>query len=110
MLAKRRACPDGFTVSAITAGLLFIDLRDHYGITQCVVDPDSSAFNLAETVRSEWCIRIDGDVKKRTEETINPELPTGEIEIFIRDMEILGPPRNCRCRSSASWSTRKRCA
>ncbi len=71
-------------------GLLFIDLRDHYGITQCVVDPDSSAFNLAETVRSEWCIRIDGDVKKRTEETINPELPTGEVEIFIRDMEILG--------------------
>ncbi|WP_417673742.1 aspartate--tRNA ligase [Roseibium sp.] len=71
-------------------GLLFIDLRDHYGITQCVVDPDSSAFNLAETVRSEWCIRIDGDVKKRTEETINPELPTGEVEIFIREMEILG--------------------
>ncbi|WP_346897737.1 aspartate--tRNA ligase [uncultured Roseibium sp.] len=71
-------------------GLLFIDLRDHYGITQCVVDPDSSAFNLAETVRSEWCIRIDGDVKKRTEETINPELPTGEVEIFIRDMEVLG--------------------
>jgi len=71
-------------------GLLFIDLRDHYGITQCVVDPDSSAFNLAETVRSEWCIRIDGEVKKRTEETINPELPTGEVEIFIRDMEILG--------------------
>jgi aspartyl-tRNA synthetase len=71
-------------------GLLFIDLRDHYGVTQCVVDPDSAAFNLAETVRSEWCIRIDGDVKKRTEETINPELPTGEVEIFIRDMEILG--------------------
>ncbi|WP_346912470.1 aspartate--tRNA ligase [uncultured Roseibium sp.] len=71
-------------------GLLFIDLRDHYGITQCVVDPDSSAFNLAETVRSEWCIRIDGDVKQRTAETVNPELPTGEVEIFIRDMEILG--------------------
>ncbi|MTI17591.1 aspartate--tRNA ligase [Rhodobacteraceae bacterium RKSG542] len=71
-------------------GLLFIDLRDHYGITQCVVDPDSAAFKLAETVRSEWCIRIDGEVKKRTEETSNANLPTGAIEVFIRDMEVLG--------------------
>ena len=44
-------------------GVLFIDLRDHFGITQCVVDPDSDAFKLAETVRAEWCIRIDGEVK-----------------------------------------------
>ena len=71
-------------------GLLFIDLRDHYGITQCVVDPDSAAFKLAETVRSEWCIRIDGEVKARTAETVNTGLPTGEIELFIRDMEVLG--------------------
>lgn len=71
-------------------GLLFIDLRDHYGVTQCVIDPDSDAFKLAETVRSEWCIRIDGDVKKRTDETINPDLSTGEVEIFIREMEVLG--------------------
>ncbi|NBN77929.1 aspartate--tRNA ligase [Microvirga tunisiensis] len=71
-------------------GLLFIDLRDHYGITQCVVDPDSPAFKLAETVRSEWCIRIDGSVKARTAETVNANLPTGEIELFIRDMEVLG--------------------
>lgn len=71
-------------------GLLFIDLRDHYGITQCVVDPDSPAFKLAETVRSEWCIRIDGDVKKRSDDTINEGLGTGEIEVFIRDMEVLG--------------------
>ncbi|WP_094462023.1 aspartate--tRNA ligase [Pannonibacter phragmitetus] len=71
-------------------GLLFIDLRDHYGIIQCVVDPDSAAFKLAETVRSEWCIRIDGEVKARTAETVNAGLPTGEIELFIRDMEVLG--------------------
>ncbi|MCY1707547.1 aspartate--tRNA ligase [Pannonibacter sp. SL95] len=71
-------------------GLLFIDLRDHYGITQCVVDPDSPAFKLAETVRSEWCIRIDGSVKARTAETVNANLPTGEIELFIRDLEVLG--------------------
>ncbi|MXN64500.1 aspartate--tRNA ligase [Stappia sp. GBMRC 2046] len=71
-------------------GLLFIDLRDDYGITQCVVDPDSAAFALAETVRAEWCLRIDGDVKKRSDETINTNLPTGHIEIFIRDLEVLG--------------------
>ncbi|ADZ70801.1 aspartate--tRNA ligase [Polymorphum gilvum] len=74
-------------------GLLFIDLRDHYGITQCVVDPDSAAFKAAETVRSEWCIRIDGEVKRRSAETVNPNLPTGEIELFIRDLEVLGPAR-----------------
>ncbi|NRG18911.1 aspartate--tRNA ligase [Rhizobiales bacterium] len=71
-------------------GLLFIDLRDDYGITQCVVDPDSAAFALAETVRAEWCLRIDGDVKKRSDETINSNLPTGHIEIFIRELEVLG--------------------
>jgi aspartyl-tRNA synthetase len=74
-------------------GLLFIDLRDHFGITQCVVDPDSDAFKVAETVRAEWCIRIDGEVKRRSEETTNEGLPTGAIEIFIRDLEILGAAR-----------------
>ena len=71
-------------------GLLFIDLRDHYGITQCVVDPDSEAFALAEDVRSEWVIKIDGEVKARDDDAKNPNLPTGEIEIFIRDIEVLG--------------------
>ena len=71
-------------------GLLFIDLRDHYGMTQIVVDPDSDAFSLAETVRAEWCLRIDGEVKARTDETVNPELATGEIEIFAREIEVLG--------------------
>ena len=70
-------------------GLLFIDLRDHYGLTQCVADPDSAAFKLAETVRAEWVIRIDGEVKARTPETINPNLPTGEVEVFIREIEVL---------------------
>ena len=71
-------------------GLLFIDLRDHYGMTQLVIDPDSAAFRLAETVRSEWVIRVDGEVKKRTPETINPKQATGEIEVFIRELEVLG--------------------
>jgi aspartyl-tRNA synthetase len=72
-------------------GLLFIDLRDHYGITQCVADPDSPAFRRAEAVRSEWVVRIDGRVRRRPDGTENPDLPTGMVEIFITEMEVLGP-------------------
>ncbi|WP_299786462.1 aspartate--tRNA ligase [uncultured Marivita sp.] len=71
-------------------GVLFIDLRDHYGITQVLCDPDSPVFDAVEKVRSEWCIRIDGEVKARDASLINPKLPTGEIEVFVRDMEVLG--------------------
>jgi aspartyl-tRNA synthetase len=70
-------------------GLLFIDVRDHYGITQVVADPDSPAFKTAESVRSEWVIRIDGSVRQRPEGTVNPELPTGEIELFATEIEVL---------------------
>ncbi|MGX9356123.1 aspartate--tRNA ligase [Roseobacteraceae bacterium S113] len=71
-------------------GVLFIDLRDHYGMTQVLCDPDSPVFAEVEKVRSEWCIRIDGEVKARDESLINPKLSTGEIEVFVRDMEVLG--------------------
>jgi aspartyl-tRNA synthetase len=71
-------------------GVLFIDLRDHYGLTQCVVDPDSPAFAAAEKLRAESVIRIDGKVKDRTPETVNAGLPTGEIEVFITELEVLG--------------------
>ncbi|MCR8548789.1 aspartate--tRNA ligase [Salipiger sp. P9] len=71
-------------------GILFIDLRDHYGVTQVLCDPDSPVFKEMETVRSEWCIRIDGTVKARDEALVNPKLPTGEIEVFVRDLEVLG--------------------
>ncbi|MGB0496852.1 MAG: aspartate--tRNA ligase [Rubricella sp.] len=71
-------------------GVLFIDLRDHYGMTQVLCDPDSPVFAEVEKVRSEWCIRIDGTVKARDAALVNPKLPTGEIEVFIRDMEVLG--------------------
>ncbi|MFA5948910.1 MAG: aspartate--tRNA ligase [Hyphomicrobium sp.] len=70
-------------------GLLFIDLRDHYGVTQVVADPDSPAFKAAEAVRSEWVIRIDGLVRRRPEGTANSELPTGEIELFATEIEVL---------------------
>ena len=71
-------------------GVLFIDLRDHYGITQVLCDPDSPVFSDVEKVRSEWCIRIDGNVKKRDPDLVNSKISTGEVEVFIRDMEVLG--------------------
>jgi aspartyl-tRNA synthetase len=72
-------------------GLLFIDLRDHYGLTQCVADPDSPAFKTVETLRSEWVVRIEGKVRKRPAGTDNPELPTGAVEVFVSEVEVLGP-------------------
>jgi aspartyl-tRNA synthetase len=71
-------------------GILFIDLRDHYGVTQVLCDPDSPVFAEMEKVRSEWCIRIDGNVKARDEDLINEKIPTGEVEVFVRDLEVLG--------------------
>ncbi|HEX3340258.1 MAG TPA: aspartate--tRNA ligase [Pseudolabrys sp.] len=72
-------------------GVLFIDLRDHYGLTQVVADPDSKAFKLAETLRAEWVVRIDGKVRRRPAGTENPDLPTGQVEIYIDEIEVLGP-------------------
>jgi len=70
-------------------GLLFIDLRDHYGITQAVADPKSPAFARAETLKPEWVVRIDGEVVARSQETINPNLPTGETEVRIKSLDTL---------------------
>ncbi len=71
-------------------GVLFIDLRDHYGMTQIVVDPDSPAFKAAEKVRSEWVIRVDGKVRARPAGTENTNLATGAVEMFVTDLEVLG--------------------
>ena len=70
-------------------GILFIDLRDHYGMTQILADPDSPAFNVVETLRAEWVICIDGNVMARDSNLINSKLPTGEIEVFIKNIEVL---------------------
>ncbi len=70
-------------------GLLFIDLRDHYGITQCVVEPESPAFKAAETVRAEWVVRVDGKVTARTADTVNANMATGDIELRIARLEVL---------------------
>ena len=71
-------------------GLLFLDLRDHYGLTQCVVEPDSGEFAKTETLRAEWVVKIDGRVVARSDETINENLPTGHVEVRIDGLEILG--------------------
>jgi len=69
-------------------GLLFIDLRDHYGITQCVVEPDSPVFATVAQARSEWVLTLTGPVVARSADTINPNLPTGEVEIRIEEAAI----------------------
>ncbi|MDP2800859.1 MAG: aspartate--tRNA ligase [Phreatobacter sp.] len=71
-------------------GILFVDLRDHYGITQCLADPDSPAFKALEGCRAEWVIRIDGRVKARDEGLRNGKIPTGDVEVFITELEVLG--------------------
>ncbi len=70
-------------------GVLFIDLRDHYGLTQIVADPDSKAFKTAEAVRSEWVIRVDAKVRERPDGTTNADLPTGDVELYATEIEVL---------------------
>jgi aspartyl-tRNA synthetase len=70
---------------------MFIDLRDHYGLTQCVVDPDSPGFPAATALRAEWVICVNGTVRRRPPGTENAELATGEVEVFVTGIEVLGP-------------------
>jgi aspartyl-tRNA synthetase len=69
-------------------GLVFLDLRDHYGLTQCVVDPSSPAFAEADKCRSEWVVTVEGPVVARVGDTINKDLPTGEIEIRLDSLKV----------------------
>jgi aspartyl-tRNA synthetase len=69
-------------------GLIFIDLRDHYGITQCVVEPDEAAFAAADHARSEWVLTVTGKVVPRSDATINSEMPTGEVELRIESVSV----------------------
>ena len=71
-------------------GVLFIDLRDHYGITQVIADSDSAAFVGLEAVRAEWVVRIDGVVKARSQALVNPKLATGQIEVYAKGFTVLG--------------------
>jgi aspartyl-tRNA synthetase len=69
-------------------GLLFLDLRDHYGVTQCVIEPGSPAFAEADRVRAEWVVTVTGPVVARPAETVNPDLPTGEIDVRIEEIFV----------------------
>ena len=73
-------------------GVLFIDLRDHYGMTQCVADPDSPAFETAETLRSEWVVRVDGQGARNARRAPRiPKCRPAQVEVYVTEIEVLGP-------------------
>ena len=76
-------------------GIIFIDLRDRHGIVQVVVDPahDEKDFHTAEGVRSEYVLQVKGVVRERSAETVNPNLPTGEVEVVVKDLNVLNPSK-----------------
>ena len=73
--------------------LLFIDLRDNYGITQCIIDKENQNFSVIEKIQLETVVRIEGEVVNRSLETINKDIETGEIEVKINKFTVLG---NCK--------------
>ena len=70
--------------------LLFVDLRDNYGITQCIIDKENQNFSILEKMQLETVIKIDGEVVNRSDETINKEINTGEVEVVIKNFNVLG--------------------
>ena len=88
-MAKRLYYLDGL-IKRDHGNLLFIDLRDNYGMTQCIVDKNNENFKLLEKIQLESVIKVNGKVVKRSADTINSELKTGEIEVDINQLEILG--------------------
>jgi len=70
--------------------LLFVDVRDHYGVTQCVVDVTSPIFKDVEALRLETVVGVSGEVKRRSADTVNPDLPTGTVELAVRELHVLG--------------------
>lgn len=94
-------------------GILFIDLRDHYGLVQLVARPGTPGNDALAKLTKETVVRIDGKVSARGSDNVNPELPTGEIEIEVTEVEVLGEAAPCPSRStprtgstrSGAWST-----
>ena len=70
--------------------LLFVDLRDNYGITQCIIDKENSNFKKLEKIQLETVIKIDGNVVQRSKDSINEDIETGDIEVVIKDFQVLG--------------------
>ncbi len=71
--------------------LLFVDVRDHYGVTQCVIDVSSPLFEIASTMRPESVMTVTGKVVRRSEDTVNSSLPTGDVELTIEDLRVESP-------------------
>ena len=69
--------------------LVFVDLRDHFGITQCVIDISSPLFEAVENARPESVITVTGPVVRRSDDTINPNIPTGEVEVQIAEINVV---------------------
>ena len=88
--------------------LLFIDLRDNYGITQCIIDKDNKNFSLLEKIQLETVIKIEGIVIKRSDETINDEIETGEIEVSIQKLRSWVRVVNCQCQFSVTKNILKK--
>lgn len=88
--------------------LLFVDLRDHYGITQVVIETESDHFAAFEALRAESVITVTGKVVARTEETINRNIPTGMIEVDVDDFELQSAQTNCQCRFLETRNIRKK--
>ncbi len=96
-------------------GLIFVDLRDREGLTQCTFDPELSgaeAFHEAETIRPEWPIQVTGVVRRRPDDTENPNMPTGEVEVLIHDVKVINkaktPPFSIENGIETSEDTRLR--
>ena len=88
-------------------GLLFIDLRDHYGLTG-PSQVEVAGLALAEKLRPECVVRIEGEVVARTPDTVNANLPTGEVEVRIRSLDVLSEAKERRCRCLASRNIPRR--
>ena len=108
MSARKPACRAGSSASATTGNLLFIDLRDHYGVTQVVVDASSPVFKTAEAVRTESVITVSGKVVARDAATVNPRLATGQVELDAADMVVQSMAEPCRFRSTSRTTRRRR--
>ena len=90
MLGKKVSLAGWINKKRDHGNLLFIDLRDNYGITQCIIDKANKNFSLLEKTQLETVIKIDGKVLDRTKDTINKDIDTGEIEVSIESFEVLG--------------------
>ena len=88
--------------------LLFLDLRDNYGITQCIIDNKNKNFEALEKIQLETVIQINGKVVNRSQDTINKDIETGEIEVAIESFLVLGKCKNFRCLCLATKNTLKK--